>query len=177
MARNLMSSMKLEVTGQISNEMDDGVISSSAEISASISESVNNEDGSGRAITMTRSLSSGSSEVIDLSSLSGIDIGAGDGNDSLGLVWDAESVELVVIENSASSNGRLEVSGFSWLGSHLDSEGSSLKASSVLVKSAGKNGRVLDSPSITFSAVGGDLSYTLTILASGSDDESSSSGL
>ena len=128
-------------------------------------------------------LSGGDSVEINLSTFAGWDIGAGDGNDGLGLPMDLEEVVLILIEH-VGGNGFLEVrpstaSGWTPIGEHLDSDGASLGPEGVIIKmNPGEQGFDVipgTSERITFEAISDDVEFHVLIIGRNDDDDSSSS--
>lgn len=168
--------LRLDFGVTLSNTMLDGVVKSSSD--ASFDTSMNWEDGSenneiNRAIKFTRTLSSGS-EIVDLSQGFSFDIGAGIGNDPLGLPFDLVEIVAVVIHNSPESVGDLDLDA-DWIQSHQSAN--ALKPGAFLLKTTGdsSDGRGGDGGiSLGVAANGGSVTYSVVVLGRSDADESSS---
>jgi hypothetical protein len=128
-------------------------------------------------------LTAGNDVTINLNTFAGWNIGAGVGNDGVGLAMDLEEIVLIIVRH-ISGDGQLEIypgiaSPWTPIGSHLAAQGGALTAGGVLLKmNTGEAGFDViggTSENIDFKAVGGDVTFSVTIVGRNDDDESSSS--
>lgn len=193
MANRSISSVSFKATlsGNVVNTMVDGSTTAVAPISASISQNFTSGVSSGKAnrgwLKKSSTLADGADLTIDLYDFAGEDIGAGYGEDPVGQTM--EPIEEIVVfilknENSLSSAGQLEINpegALTWtaIGSHTVGNGGALGGGGCLIK-MDPGEEALDvintsNQEIRLRAVGGDVVYSLWILARHDDDESSSS--
>ncbi len=134
----------------------------------------------------SRTILSGHQEIIDLDSF--IDIGAGVGNDAVGLALTLEEIVALVVvnENAVGVAGQLEIApsnseGWTPIGSHTVANGGALRGQGMLcMVQLAADGFDVDPASshrITFKATGGNVTYGMYILGRHDDEESSSSSL
>lgn len=133
-----------------------------------------------------RTLAAGTSVTLDLYDLAGEDIGAGAGMDGLGQPITFEEIVAIVIvnENAVDTDGALEIApaavgGWTPIGTHTVASGGALYGQGLLIKQQldGRGFDVQDGVShrITLTANGGDVKYSIYLLARHDDEESSSS--
>ena len=193
MANRSISSVTFKATlsGNVVNTMVDGATVAVAPITATITQSFTSGVSSGKAnrgwLKKTATLADGADLTIDLYDFAGQDIGAGYGQDPVG--QDMEPVEEIVVfilknENSLTAAGQLEVNpegALTWtaIGAHTVANGGALGGGGCLIKmDPGEDAFDVINASkqeIRLRAVGGDVTYSLWILARHDDDESSSS--
>lgn len=133
-----------------------------------------------------RDLPNASNETLDIYDLVSVDIGAGTGKDGLGQSITFEEIVgiMIVNENAVSASGQLEieagnVNGWDAIGEHTVTNGGALKGQGCLFKSqvaeAGLDITDASAHTLKFTASGGDVTYSIYILARHDDNESSSS--
>jgi len=193
MTRSLSNAkVSLALTGTVRNAMTfntsrvaSGAISHT--VDTSLSDGVSSGEAN-RAWEYKADLASGASETIDLSTMTGINLGAGDGNDIVGQTMNpiAEIVAIVVSnENARTVAGYLEVepgaaNGWAGLGTHTVATTGALGGQGTLFKQQpGDPGFVLDAThkNLKLTASGGDLTYKITVFGRHDEDESSSSSV
>lgn len=114
MAASADGSVKVTLTGNLKNTLTDG-----QSVTTSIGVSVNVPLTNGTSASqfnrgwqsLTRTLNSAATEDIDMYDLGSLDVGAGAGEDALGLTLTATAVVAICIENKATSAGTLLVGG------------------------------------------------------------------
>lgn len=138
-----------------------------------------------RAWQWSDTIPAGNSRVFWLGRLTGHDIGAGDGRDIVGQVWDAvEIVAILIVNNNEIGNyGYLEISpGYTipaqWIGTHTVATGGGVGAQGFLYRYEPDVGLPVTpgvAESIRVFANGGDVNCSIAILGRSSVNESSSS--
>ncbi len=132
-----------------------------------------------------RVLANATQEIIDLFHFTGVDIGAGDGKDALGLDLEIEEIVAIAIvnENLVTDSGQLEIlpsnsRGWQGIGTHTVATGGALHGQGCLFKSdvseAGFDIEGINSR-ITLRASGGSVTYSIYVMGRSDDEESSSS--
>ena len=182
--------VKLVVSANLTNEMDDGTPVAAASISETpasgrLANGVS-EDQFNRGWVNDRELASSASEDIDFYDLGSLDIGAGAGADPLGQALAFEELVTVIIWQTGGT-GRLQVNATSpsnplaWMPSLTVANGGALRNDSVVMfHRPGEDGLdITDASShmVRFGASGGTVEYTLILLGRNDDNESSSSSL
>lgn len=135
--------------------------------------------------SLNRTIVAAHQETLDLYDLAAVDIGADAGRDAVGqLVVFEEIVAIAIVnENLSTAAGQLEIlpaasEGWAPIGSHTVANGGALYGQGVLLKCqvaeagfdvAGSSHR------LTLRASGGDVAYSIYLLARHDDEESSSS--
>jgi len=186
-ARTATESLQVTWTATVKNTLDSGKVAQASHGGVVID--ADRETGvsgtqTNRAFEDTgRTLSSGASEVVDLYDFAAQDIGAGAGNDALGLALVFEEIVTVVIQ-CTSGAGALEIepdatNGWSPIGTHTVATGGALRAGGTLLKDMPDEAAfdVTDASShrVKFTANGGDLVYSIRLSGRHDDNESSSS--
>jgi len=188
--RSLASgSVKLTVKATIQHEMTDGQKATCAHdvtpINTSYDDGVDADQANRVWEERDRELANGASDTIDFYNLVNQNIGAGDGNDSLGQALTFEELVLVSITNSEDSTGSLEIepgasNGMTALGSHTVANGGALPPGANFTKHfPGANALNVTSAlkNVKFTANGGALEYNIYLLGRHDDEESSTSSL
>jgi len=192
MSTRSLANIKVQVklTGTLVNTLNDGSQTSVDHPDLNYSPSLENGVGALQAdrgwMVENRTLSSGSSETIDLYTLDGIDIGLGAGKDAVGQEVEPykEIVSIAIVnENSLGSAGQLEIEpgdtdGWEPIGKHTVDWGGALKGQGILFKlQTAANGFAVTptSRNVKLTANGGDVTYSLYLLARSDEEESSSS--
>lgn len=107
--------VQANLTATVSNSLDGGNATASAGQGFSVSNTFANGTAANQADKIWsdngRTITSGSSENLDLYDLAAFDIGAGAGKDALGQAWTAAEVVGLLIENDSTSAGNLVVGG------------------------------------------------------------------
>ncbi len=185
-----LSSIRLNVrlSSTLTNTLNDATTAAVAHPALNYSPSIDNGVNTGQANRVWqsdgRSISSGGQETLDIFDFAVVDIGAGAGNDGVGLSMTLEEIVAIAIvnKNAIGAAGILEVlpatsEGFTAIGTHTVANGGALYGQGLLFKSqpaeAGFDVTAVRHR-ITFRAVSGDVSYSLYILARHDDEESSS---
>jgi hypothetical protein len=181
--------VSLEVTGSITNTLDDGGTANAVVNQVAIDASLNNgvsADQANRAWEYVDvEITSGNTLDVDLRALTGIDVGAGSGKDALGQDALFEEIVCLIIHKSGGEgtleiNPTLPANPLTWL---------PLEACAVANEGGLKTGGVrmwfesdtdaLDTSSsaynVRFKAYNGDVTFDIHVLARHDDDESSSS--
>jgi hypothetical protein len=187
--RSLASiNLAFRMTGSVTNLLSDGTRSSISH--PNLNDSITLVDGieSGqvnRAWEVKATLLSGASITYDLYDMTGIDIGAGAGNDALGAELIIENIVAIAIlnDNDTDEVGDLEIipgasDGWALIGTHTQATGGALKGQGMLCIANPKEGGFdvnSGSCNITLTAVGGDIDYQISILGRNDDEGSSSS--
>jgi len=126
----------------------------------------------------------GDLDIIDLYDFAGFDVGGGDGRDALGQQCAFEEIVAIAIKSESSSVGQLEIipdltNGWTPIGSHTVANGGALRAGGCLFMFQPHEQAfdVVDGSShrIRLTATGGDVTWSIYILARHDDDVSSSS--
>lgn len=184
------ANVKLTATGTIKNTLTDGAEATVSQgknyYEQRITNGVSVNNANRLWEDLNRSLSSSSSEVIDLYDFAGIDIGAGAGLDGLGQSMAIEEIVAIAIlaESTSSEAGALEIepdatNGWSPIGTHTVATGGAIKKNGCLFKcNPHEDGfDVTDASShrIKITANGGDMVYSIIVFGRHDDDESSSS--
>lgn len=181
----------LKVSATVQNLMTDGSSASIQHPSFSYNPNLTNginENQTNRGWqSKNRTLGTGVSETLDLFDLAGVDIGAGAALDGVGqAVSPFEEIVAIVIvnENDADAAGQLEIepgaaNGWTPIGTHTAATGGALRGQGVFLKAqiAEAGFEVTDAASHTLklTANGGDVEYSIYLLARHDDNESSSS--
>jgi hypothetical protein len=188
--RSLLSpKIQLKVSGTYRNELTDGTVVSISQPNINFAQTLT--DGvaanmANRCWQTSGTILAGEQATFDLYAMTGVDIGAGAGNDALGQSVLQECIVAIIIQNDngVADAGDLEIlpaasKGWTPIGSHTVATGGSLKGNGFLAKVQTAEGglNVVDGTShrITLRAVSGDVDYTIAILARDRDYESSSS--
>jgi len=194
MARSMSSmSVSFRMQGTLTNSLTDGSGPSVQQPSFNYSMSgtvltsgINSNQCNRGWQSRNRSLGNGASETLDLYDMAGVDIGAGAGLDGVGQAIVFEEIVGIVIvnENDVDEDGALEISpaaanGWNAIGTHSVANDGALYGQGVLIKFQ-PDGRGLDivdgaTHKLTFTANGGDVTYSIYLLARHDDEESSSS--
>ena len=186
--RGATGDVRLSIQATPTNTLDDGqVVSTSCGgtiITGRLTSGVSENQIDRVWEDTSRSLASGVTETLDLYDLGSLDIGAGAGNDPLGLPNGFEEIVTLVIKQ-ISGAGRLEINpttpanNLAWIPSMTVVNGGALRNGAVRAwHQPGEDGLdVLDGSShtVNFKANGGDVVYSIYILGRHDDDESSSS--
>jgi hypothetical protein len=132
-----------------------------------------------------RAIASGAQETIDLQSLP--DIGAGEGEDGVGLAAVFQEIVAIAIvnENTLGTDGLLEIvpsasEGWTPIGSHTNATGGALYGQGVLLKiQLDERGfsSIETSHRITLRAIGAAVTYSIYLMGRSDTDESSVSSL
>lgn len=180
----------IKFNGILRNTLDDNTVAESKHPVSDYSQSLANGVLASRANrawqSKNRTLSSGANEVLDLYDMGTVDIGAGAGLDGNGQAVAFEEIVgiMIVNENAVGVAGQLEIepdatNGWAPIGSHTAATGGALRGQGCLVKSqvaeAGFDVTDASSHRIKLTANGGDVTYSIYLLARHDDDESSSS--
>ena len=196
MARTVTGKVTLQVTATLTNELNNtGKVATSQIGSASFIADTFRTSGVS-ANQMNRgweeteiAIASGADVEINLATFAGYDIGAGVGDDAVGLVMDLEEVVLIAIKNTTTANAGalggpfLEVepslaSGWTPIGSHTVANGGAIPPGGLVLKyspgEAGFDIQVGTSERIVLTANGGDVTASILIFGRNDDDESSS---
>lgn len=186
--RSATGNVRLAFDATIQNMMDDSKPSASAALGETLSQRLT----TGVSANMidrawedsSRALASGVTETINFASLTGIDIGAGAGNDPLGLACEFEEIVLVVIRQ-ISGTGRLEINptipanNLAWMPQKTTVNDGALRNGSWYAEfRPGEDGLAVtpgSSQNVNFKATGGPVVYAIYIFGRHDDDESSSS--
>ncbi len=190
MARSL-SSIRLNVrlSATSTNTLDDATTAAVSHPLLNYSPSLESGVSSGQANRVwqseDRTLSSGAQETIDISDFAAVDIGAGAGNDGVGLTITFEEIVAIAVvnENDIGAAGILEVlpaasEGFTAIGTHTVANGGALYGQGLLFKSQPAEAGfdvTANRHRITFRANGGDVTYSFYLIGRHDDEESSSS--
>lgn len=138
--------------------------------------------------SVSRTLSSGGNETLDLFDFAGVDVGGGAGNDAVGLANTFEEIVAIIFvnENAVDAAGELEVepgaaNGWNPIGIHTNALGGALKGQGMLLKTnmADPAYLVVDASSknIKMTANGGAVTYSIYVLGRSDTEESSSSSI
>lgn len=136
--------------------------------------------------TSPKTIASGANVVIDLYDFTGLDAGAGAGNDPLGQALIMENIVAILIknENAVDAAGSLEVepdatNGWTPIGIHTVATGGALRGGGFLFKyqpdSTGFDITDASSHRIKLTANGADVNYSVWVLGRHDDETSSSS--
>ncbi len=193
MARTLDNGkLTVKLNGNLKNTLDDAsgtttVTHPSLNYEMALSNGVGSNQGNRSWQILSQTLNSGASRTFDLYDLDTVNIGAGLGRDGIGqlVVPYEEIVTIVIINNNlVTEAGQLEIEpdgedGWTPIGSHTVTLGGALGGQGILVKAQpSTNGfDVVDGSSsrIKLTANGGDVSFSLYLMARNADEESSSS--
>lgn len=191
MTRSLLNpKITLKMSATLQNTLDDDSVTGVAQPSLNYTKTLTDGIGADQANrawqSSSRIIASGAQETIDLYDMGGLDVGAGAGNDGVGQACDFEEIVAVVVvnDNAVGAVGQLEVlpassNGWSPIGTYTVATGGALRGQGVLVMlqpaEQGFDVTDLSSHRVTFRAVGGDVSYSVYLLARHEDDVSSSS--
>jgi len=191
MGNRSLSNIKinLKLTATVNNTLTDSTSVTANQPLLNYAPSMANGIGSNQANcgwhAEDRVIAQSQQEILDLFSLP--DIGAGSGNDALGL--DLVLIEVVSIaiinENAVGDAGQLEITpsnseGWTLIGSHTVANGGALKGQGSLslcqvATHAFPVGE--QNHRITLRAIGGPVAYSIYIIGRDDDEESSSSSL
>ncbi len=129
-----------------------------------------------------RALGSGGQETLNLYQMTGIDIGAGTGNDALGQACIFENIFCLIVKNEADSAGMLEVqpgtsNPLNAIAAQTVANGGAIEPGGLRVWYSPGVGIDLSSTkkNVKFDANGGALHYSVYVLGRHDDEESSSS--
>ncbi len=140
-----------------------------------------------RGHQITGTLLAGQSIDIDLFNMAGLNAGAGAGNDALGQPIRYEAIQVIAItnDNDVDVAGHLEITpsasnGWDAIGEHTTANGGALNGQGLLLKSNPAKygfevGNSDANDQINLKAVGGNIDYTVYLLASSDLTSSSSS--
>src|SRR5690349_16609600 len=97
------SEIKLSFTSTITNTLDSGAktsatISASTLVSGKITNGIETNEANRSWASIDRQLGDGANETLDLYQMTGLDIGAGAGNDALGQACLFENAVAIIIE-------------------------------------------------------------------------------
>jgi len=187
------ASFVLRMTGTMQNLLDDGTgptvthpsLQYQKDMSV-MSSGVDNNQFNRVWQSEDRTILSGVTETLDMYDLAAVNIGAGAGLDGLGQAVDFEEIVGIAIinENAAGADGALEITpnagnGWTALGSHTVATGGALYGQSVFCKfQPDRRGfDVTDAANhlLDLTANGGDVVYSIYLMARNDDEESSSS--
>jgi hypothetical protein len=194
MANRSLTSAAANLTFQatVQNLMADGIVAAAAAFDGSQKQKFANGDGNDQASRMWSrqkvTLAGSASVTYNLLNMTGVDIGAGAGNDALGQAWTIEDIAAILIknENVEGAAGLLEIQATSglpsnpWqgLGAHTVANDGALAGGGWLCKVQPTN----DSEPITatncnlrLDASGGAVVYSIYIIGRVLASESSSS--
>ncbi len=191
MASRSLSSIRLNVrlSSTLTNTLDDATTAAVSHPALNYAPSLSNGVSAGEANRVWqsngRSISSGGQETLDIFDFASVDIGVGDGKDGVGLAMTMEEIVAIGItnENAIGAAGQLEIipassEGWQALGSHTVANGGALYGQGLLFKAQPAEA-AFDVTTvrhrIAFRAVGGDVSYSVYLIARHDDAESSSS--
>jgi hypothetical protein len=178
--------VKLTLNATINNALNNGANVSAGITGAVVQGNIDNGVGDGEANRAwdsgTRELAEGANETLDLYTFSGIDIGAGSGNDGLGQALVMEEIVAIII-HQVSGAGRLQIepgtsNPLTALGSHTVATDGALRANGTRAWiELGEGGIDLSASkkNVKFTASGGAVAYRILILGRHDDDESTSS--
>ena len=186
--RSAESEVKLTFSATIKNTLDDGqvaqVLLSDTVISGNLASGVDANQANRAWARKSHTLASGNTEDIDLYDFADIDIGAGLGNDGLGLPMALEEVVTFCIKQTSGA-GRLELmptnpSNYAtWVPQLTVALGSALKAGGLLLLHQPDEDAfdIEDGSShmMRVGANGGDIVYDLYLVGRHDDEASSSS--
>lgn len=180
----------LNTSANYQNTLTDGGVSNvkqpSLAYKPSLTSGIGANQGNRGWESKNRTLSSAATETLDLYDMAGVDIGAGAGLDGLGQAILFEEIAFIVIvnENAIDAAGQLEIepdasNGWAPIGTHTAATGGALRGQGILAKGqpAEQGFEITDASShrIKFTANGGDVTYSLYLIARNDDEESSSS--
>jgi hypothetical protein len=188
--------MSISITGTVRNTLTELGKVASVPVGFSFAPTVSSgtdENQADRAVEYAVTILEDDTLVIDLSSWTGIDFGAGDGNDGTGQsLYPLYQIVAIAIsnENGVSDVGMLEVvpdvtEGWTPIGEHTVATGGALAGQSVLVKAnlSASAFEIVEGVSsrIALTSVGGDVAFRILIFARSvavpsSSSSSSSSG-
>ncbi len=191
MAATLASpKINIQVGGTLTNTMGDASAATTPHPAANIQPTLASGISAGQCnrgwqrknVTIVQ----GAQETISLYNFVGLDIGGGVGRDGVGLPLAYEEIVAIAItnENAVDAAGVLEVipadsEGWTPIDSHTVLNGGALRGQGGLVKFQTSEAGFVVLPTtnhrITLRAVGGDVTYSMYLLARHDDDESSSS--
>ena len=190
MARRLSSiRMRVTLSASLTNTLNDASTAAVSHPALNYSPSLDNGVSESQANRVWqsegRSISAGGQETLDLYDFAAVDIGAGAGNDGVGLSITFEEIVAIAVlnANAVGAAGQLEIlpassEGWTALGTHTVANGGALYGQGLLFKSQ-PNTNGFDVTAVlhrlTFRAVNGDVSYSLFLIARHDDEESSSS--
>ena len=186
--RSAESEVKLIFSSTIKNTLADGQIAQvtvgDTVISGKLQDGIETSQVSRCWADKSRSLGTGLTEDIDLYDFAGEDIGAGDGNDGLGLPLAIEEIVTFLIKH-VSGAGRLELNPTNpsnyatWIPSLTVANGAALKAGGIFLMHQPHTDAfdITDASShmVRLGANGGDVVYDIYILGRHDDNVSSSS--
>jgi hypothetical protein len=186
--RSAESEVKLIFSSTVKNTLDDGQAASvtlgDTIISGKLQSGVEANQVNRVWVDTDRTLTSGNTADIDLYDFAGEDIGAGSGNDGLGLPLAMEEIVTFAIKQTAGS-GRLELmptnptNYATWMPSLTVSNGAALKTNGFFLMYQPDTDAfdVVDGSShvIRVGADGGSITYDVYVLGRHDDDASSSS--
>lgn len=190
--RSAEAEVKLSFNATITNALGSSAGAGNSNVTANhnatiVSGRINDGIGSGQANrawwSEGRTLGSGGNETLDLYNMTGLDIGAGSGNDALGQALTVEEAVGIIIYVDPASTGALQIepgssNPLNCFGSGLTvANGGALNAGGVaMLWQPGADGIDLSSTkkNLKFTASGGDVTYSVYVLGRHDDDESSS---
>ena len=185
--RSQTGEIKLTFQSTITNTLDSGVPTSANIqrnlITGKIDGGIDADEANRAWCSESRSLGSGGNETLDLYEMTGIDIGAGAGNDGLGQACLFEEIVALIVICEESSAGSLEIvpgtaNPLNAVGSHTVASGGALNAGGIFARiemgAAGIN-LGAGTKNVKFTANGGAVVYSVYVLGRHDDDESSSS--
>lgn len=190
MARSLSSSKIVsQASGTLTNTLDDATTTSyslSYSSSITLTDGVSSQQANRIWPWKNRTLTENASIIIDLYSYTGLDLGAGTGNDPTGQAM--EPVEEIVFigiynDNTITDAGRLEIrpdttNGWIIIGEHTVGNEGALRGKGSLIKSQPADPGFPVSASrkrIKLTAIGGSVTYSVIVMGRHDADESSSS--
>lgn len=193
MARSISGTkVTLNVSGSYINTLTDGTLTTIGHpqlgFSAILTSGIGDNQANRIWQSTGRTLVNFARETFNLNDMDGTtNIGAGAGNDSLGQTVDFEEIVGIFItnDNAVTADGLLEIipdpdtNGWTPIGEHDVANGGALSGGGVLAKfapaEAGFDVNPGTSENIRFRASGGDVTYSIYVIARNDDNESSSS--
>ncbi len=190
-ARTASAVVEVGFTATITNTLIDGfpaqvALTDTTIASGTIATGTNANQANRAWVDRNRTLAENVSDVIDLYDYAGQDIGSGLGRDGLGLPLTIEEIVTIAVKHE-SGDGSLEIrpqpggAGWTPIGEHTVANGGALKAGGSINKHQphADGFGVTDGTNhlIRFTAVGGDLVYSVYVLGRHDDEESSSSSV
>jgi hypothetical protein len=189
--RSATSEVKLSLQSTIRNTLDNADTATATIAGTVLTGKLENGVSASQANrgwrTTSESISSGATQDIDLYDFAGFDIGAGAGNDALGLALNLEEIVTIIIKHRSGA-GRLEIMPtplpthpVAWLPTLTVANGGALKTGGVFMMHQPDTDAfdIQDGVShiLRLKANGGAVLFDLYILGRHDDDESSSSSL
>lgn len=178
----IQNELDIAEVGEDDGPISSGLVSLSRDL---IIESGIDSNQADRAWQWRGTIEQGRSKVFWLASLTGFDVGGGDGKDMLGQAWDAVDIVAIMITNNneIGTYGFVEITpGFTKplysLGSHLVANGGAIGAQGVFFRIEPDLGLAVEagvSESIRVFANGGDCDVSVILLGRSNENESSSS--